>query len=46
MRTMTQPMTQPVVFESELIEGVRDIFERKSVFNTLLSTGAGANIVS
>jgi uncharacterized protein (TIGR00369 family) len=36
---MTQPQSrthQPVVFEPEYLEGVRDIFERKIVFNQTL----------
>lgn len=36
MTKITHPSEKPVVFEPEFIEGVRDIFERKIVFNTVL----------
>ena len=36
MSKITHPPQTPVVFEAEFIEGVRDIFERKIVFNTVL----------
>jgi uncharacterized protein (TIGR00369 family) len=36
MTKITHPPEKPVVFEPEFIEGVRDIFERKIVFNTVL----------
>lgn len=36
MSKITHPPETPVVFEPEFIEGVRDIFERKIVFNTVL----------
>jgi uncharacterized protein (TIGR00369 family) len=32
----SSPSKAPVVFEAEFVEGVRDIFERKIVFNTVL----------
>jgi len=36
MTKITHLLEKPVVFEPEFIEGVRDIFERKIVFNTVL----------
>lgn len=36
MSKITHPPATPVVFESEFVEGVREIFETKIVFNTVL----------
>ena len=35
-KAIVHPPVQPVVFEPEFIEGVRQIFEEKIVFNTVL----------
>ncbi|TDQ41368.1 thioesterase family protein [Tepidicella xavieri] len=35
-KVIVHPPVQPVVFEPEFIEGVRQIFEEKIVFNTVL----------
>lgn len=35
-KTIVHPPAQPVIFEPEFIEGVRQIFEEKVVFNTVL----------
>lgn len=36
MTRITHPPAAPVAFEPEFVDGVRDIFERKIVFNTVL----------
>ncbi|WP_334153498.1 thioesterase family protein [Tepidimonas sp.] len=36
MTRIVHPPTQPVVFEAEFLEGVRQIFEEKIVFNQVL----------
>ncbi len=35
-KSIIHPPATPVVFEPEFVEGVRDIFEQKIVFNTVL----------
>jgi uncharacterized protein (TIGR00369 family) len=35
-KSIVHPPTQPVVFEPEFVDGVREIFEQKIVFNTVL----------
>jgi uncharacterized protein (TIGR00369 family) len=35
-KTIIHPPAQPIAFEPEFIEGLKDIFERKIVFNTVL----------
>jgi uncharacterized protein (TIGR00369 family) len=35
-KSIVHPPPQPVVFEPEFVEGVREIFEQKIVFNTVL----------
>ncbi len=35
-KSIVHPPAQPIVFESEFVDGVREIFEQKIVFNTVL----------
>ncbi|GAB3187003.1 thioesterase family protein [Hydrogenophaga aquatica] len=35
-KSIVHPPAQPIVFEPEFVEGVREIFEQKIVFNTVL----------
>ena len=35
-KSIVHPPPQPIVFEPEFVEGVREIFEQKIVFNTVL----------